>query len=115
MKQNTRTALVIGGVAIAILLGVSLLWGGSSGWQGGGWGMMGPGMMGGFGMGFGVVFMVLVMWAMMAMMGGGMQHGGYDHDSHSDRPDSALEVLKRRYARGDIGKEEYEEKKRDLV
>jgi putative membrane protein len=28
---------------------------------------------------------------------------------------SALEVLKTRYARGEIGKEEYEEKKKDLV
>ena len=28
--------------------------------------------------------------------------------------DSALEVLKKRYARGEIGREEFEEKRRDL-
>jgi putative membrane protein len=35
--------------------------------------------------------------------------------SSSSRSDSALEILKRRYARVDIGKEEFEEKKKDLI
>ena len=30
-------------------------------------------------------------------------------------PETALEVLKKRYARGEIGKEEFAEKKRDLA
>ncbi len=35
--------------------------------------------------------------------------------SQSAKAESALEILKKRYARGDISKAEYEEKKKDLV
>ena len=78
--------------------------------------MMGNGMMGG-GMGIwmllSMVFWVLVIagiillvvWAVQKAMGGGAGRTG----------DSALEILKKRYARGEISKEEYEEKKRDLL
>ncbi len=64
----------------------------------------------------------LVMITFMFMMfrrGGPMMGPGRD----SDRPDSerepresetALDILKKRYARGDISKDEYEEMKRDL-
>ncbi len=31
------------------------------------------------------------------------------------REDSAIEILKKRYARGDISKEEFEEKKKELT
>lgn len=81
---------------------------------------MGPGMMeGGYGMGWiwtiimfafwiavivGVIF--LIRWLAITMRTGGQS---------ARSEDSALEILKRRYARGEINKEEFEEKKKDLA
>ncbi len=76
---------------------------------------MWPNTMMGYGMGawmlLGIVFWVLVVaglvllviWIVQKALGG---RGG--------AVESALEILKKRYARGEISKEEYEEKKRDL-
>ncbi len=119
MDKGLKTALIIGGVILAIVLIVPTVIGAFTGWQGGGWGygMMGPGMMGGFGamglMGvFWIVVLGLIIWAVVAAARGTGQAGSSDSASHSD---SSLEILKRRYARGEINKAEYEEKKKDLV
>ncbi len=37
------------------------------------------------------------------------------HQAPASRSDSALEILRRRYARGEINREEFETKKRDLA
>jgi putative membrane protein len=87
-------------------------------WGGSGW-RMGPGMGWGYGMGgFGSIIMIvfwiavivgiifLVRWLVIST-------GGSGRLARSE--DSALEILKRRYARGEINKEEFQEKKKDLA
>ncbi len=79
-------------------------------------------MMGGFynyGLGsmfvFGWIFMLifwgLVIWGIAAFI------RGASHDGYSERKeeDKAMAILKERYAKSDISKEEYEEKKKTLM
>jgi len=81
-----------------------------------GYGMMGSGMMGGFGMGwmsiFWIVVLGLIIWAVVAAARGTGWSGNSDSGNRSE---SALGILKRRYARGEINKEEFEERKKDLI
>lgn len=51
---------------------------------------------------------------MCCMMCCGMDHASESEQAHT-QTESALEILKKRYARGEIRKEEFEEKKKDLV
>ncbi len=63
--------------------------------------------------GFGMLFMALFWVALIvgvALVGKWlMVQGG------ASREDSALDILKKRYARGEINKQEFEERKRDLL
>lgn len=73
------------------------------------------GMMDGYGMGygmwiFGLIFWILILIGLVLLIkylweGGGAKRG----------EESALEILKKKYARGEISKEEFEEKKKDLL
>jgi putative membrane protein len=83
----------------------------------GGWGM-GPGMMGGYGMGwFGgilmIVFWILILVGLVFLIKWLIQSTGRDKTTGSGS-NRALEILKERYAKGEIDKEEFESKKKDL-
>ena len=71
-----------------------------------GYGMMSGGM---WILGF--IFWILILVGLILLIkylweGSGIRGGGQE---------SALEVLKKRYAKGEISKEEFEEKKKDLL
>ena len=73
------------------------------------------GSYGGWGMGFGIVFMLLfwglVIFAIAALVRWLMTQSS---PGRSSRDKSPLEIVQERYARGEIDREEYEQKKRDL-
>ena len=115
MNQNLRTVLIISVIIVAILIILSVVIGYFWVGQGDGYGMMGPGMMEGFGFMFlmpivWIVVLGLIIWVVVAG-----SHRSGEADSPAYRDDSPVEILKRRYARGEIDKEEFEAKKKDLV
>jgi len=85
--------------------------------QGGYWGM-GPGMMGGWGMGwFGGIFMMLFWVLIIIALVFFIRWLVRTSDNRADKGMSqsrALEILKERYARGEIDTEEFEQRRRPL-
>ena len=95
MEQNKNVWIwIVAGIALLFFLGS--------------FGMGGYGMMG-FGMGFGFIFMLLffglIIWLIVTLSNA--------NQSNKNGPDS-LAILKKRYASGEITKEQYEEMKREL-
>jgi putative membrane protein len=116
MNQSQKVALIIGisvlAVLLFIVLGFIFFWG----LRGGGFGMMGPGMMGGYGSMFLVpiffiVLLGLIIWVVVAAL----QKTNSSTENSTRVSDEPLEILKRRYAQGEIDREEYEMKRKDLT
>ncbi len=80
--------------------------------------MMMPGWgFGGFGGGFGLLGpLVMILFLGLIVTGVVLLIRYLIPQSHPEsREDSALEILKRRYARSEISREEYEEKRKTLL
>jgi len=87
-------------------------WGGYGGWH------MGPGMMGGWGMGwFGSIFM-LIFWGLvivgLVLVIRWLLQTSRKDTGPAQSGSRALDILKERYARGEIDRQEFEQKKKDL-
>lgn len=118
-----RDAALIAGVVVIALLVVGFFSTGMMGYGRGGpyGGWMGPGMMGGFGFGWGILmllFWVLIIGGVVLLAArllernpSTMGPGNQDRNSSGDR---ALDILRERYARGEITKEQYDQMRRDL-
>lgn len=112
MSKGLKTGLIVTGIVVAVLVVGSLI-GTFTGWRGTTWGVMGPWMMGGYGgMWLMPVLMVvvwgLIIWGIVALVRYSISAGGRHNET-------AIEILKTRYAHGEISKQEYEEKKNDLA
>jgi putative membrane protein len=81
------------------------------------WGGHGPGMMGwGQGWGWLVILLMVIVWALVilgiiALVRWLWVSGPRRTAGHGESP---LDIVKARYARGEINKEEFEQKKKDL-
>ncbi|MFC1962911.1 SHOCT domain-containing protein [Chloroflexota bacterium] len=115
-----KVVVIVGLVLIASLIITPLAFGLSAGGETCQYemeeqGMMGPWMMTGFGgwwtMGiFWLVIIGLVVWLIIYLA----RNSGTTTTSSTNGDIKAIDILKNRYARGEIDKEEYEEKLRDL-
>ena len=119
MGRGLKIALITGGIILALAVIASWaidLFGNRNGYDYQ-WGMMGPWTTGGFGvmglMGiFWVVVLGLIIWAVAAAARGTHYVGG---EHMMNQSESASEILKKRYARGEITKAQYDEMKKDLM
>lgn len=118
MSRSTWAIGIVIALVLILLAGAGLFSSGSWG-RGYGWGMMGPGMMGGW---WGVPFMGPIFGlVLVCLIIGGVVWFVQSRLSEQPRPESGrtaaetpLHILKRRYASGEVTKEQFEEMRHTL-
>ena len=115
IKSLTTGALSTMALSIIVFSSTVALagWGDNQGWH------MGPGMMGGWGMGwfggmFMMIFWVLILVGLIFLIKWLIQTTNRVK-SDVGNGNSALQILKERYARGEIDNTEFEEKKKVIA
>lgn len=78
-----------------------------------GWWGYGPGMMYGFGI-FGFIFNILLLILIVVAVVSFIRMISGPHGNHWHFNKTPLEILQERYAKGEIDKKEFEEKKKEL-
>jgi len=65
-----------------------------------------------FGWFFGIVILAVVIWAIISLIRN--TNNSTNSQNYLSREENALEILKNRYARGEISKEQFEQMKKDM-
>ncbi|WP_041277655.1 SHOCT domain-containing protein [Desulfotalea psychrophila] len=64
---------------------------------------------------FPISVIVALLVVIYLIFGRGTARGPWSDSDHAQGPESALDILKKRYARGEISKEEFAQIKKDLL
>jgi putative membrane protein len=115
MNRNSSALVAIGIAAAMIAAGIWYLYNHHIGmFYGAERGSIGPGMMAGSGMGIVMILFWIVILVALVLVVFGAASGIRNRGNQTTDATDAIEILKRRYARGEIDKAEYEAKRRDL-
>lgn len=118
MNRKASTLISLG-ISAALIAGAIWFLSGQHyqfGYGGGRWSMPYPAMMGGGYMGISMIlFWVVIIAAIVLVVAGALSGGASStRDEAPPAPPSAMDILKRRYASGEIDKTQYETMKKDI-